>query len=244
MFNFRIIRFFVAVTTAILLFSVNNSVVAFNPQLEPPGDVWLVEGFINMTALEISPTGAAMPFGVDRTIIGDNQIDFRVGIIARFTATDNTGDGKPDDGIYTPEMEHFRVQVGNTGWDETMPNHNLKFQVQRGMVTDVSVILTVTMPSHPDLEFMFSASPGAWVAKDERDEDNVGTISGSYALRDGEVINRPQISVLDGFIKLDATQGNVPDEADCTLLNHYGRMVFDEIDELIYVCSQSGWITK
>lgn len=244
MFSIRIIRFFVAVTTAILLFSVNNSVVAFNPQLEPQSDTWLVEGFINMTALEISPTGAAMPFGVDRTIIGDNQIDFRVGIIARFTAADSTGDGKPDDGTYTPKIERFRVQIGNTGWDETMPNHNLNFQVQRGAVTGVSVMLTETMPSHPDLEFMFPASPGTWVAKDERDEDNVGTIFGSYALRDGEVINRPQISVLDGFIKLDATQGIVPDEADCTLQDHYGRMVFDEINELIYVCSQSGWITK
>jgi hypothetical protein len=244
MFKFRVVHFCVAVTTAVLIFSISSSTIAFNPQPEPPGNVWRVEGFINMTALEILPTGAAMPFGVDSAIIDDDHIDFRVGVIATFTAADSTGGGKPDDGIYTPDMEHFRVQIGNTSWDETMPNHDLEFLLQDGIVTGVSVVITDTMPSHPDFESNFPASPGTWVATDDRDRNYVGIISGSYALMDGEVINRPQISVADGFIKLDATQGNVPGDSDCTLQDHYGRMVFDDSNELLYICSQSGWVTK
>ena len=100
-------------------------------------------------------------------------------------------------------------------------------------------IYTITMPSHPDLEFMFLASPGTWVEKDDRYRNNVGTISGKYVLRGRDV--KPQVSVENGFIKLDATQGNVPDDPDCTLQNHYGRMVFDEINEVLYICGQSGW---
>jgi hypothetical protein len=75
----------------------------------------------------------------------------------------------------------------------------LEFQIQSGLVTGVRVLLTDTMPSHPDLEFMFPASPGAWIATDERDGDNIGIISGSYALTDGEVTDKPQISVVDGL---------------------------------------------
>ena len=244
MFILRKVRSCVVVVAAVLLFCISGSAVAFNPQPEPPGDIWRVEGFINMTALEILPTGAAMPFGVDSTIVGDSQIDFRVGVIATFTATDSTGAGTPDDGIYTPDTEYFRVQIGDTSWDETMPSQGLQFQIQGGIITGVSVVITDTMPAHPDLEFMFPASPGKWVATDDRNGDNVGSINGSYALMDGEVINKPQISVADGFIKLDATQGTSPGDSDCTLPDHYGRMVFDDSNELLYICSQSGWVTK
>lgn len=230
--------------TAALLFCINGSVLAFNPQPEPPGDIWRIEGFINMTALEILPTGDAIPFGVDSTIVADSQIDFRVGVVATFTATDSTGAGTPDDGIYTLDMEYFRVQIGDTSWDETMPTRGLQLQIQGGIGTGASGILTDTMPAHPDLEFMFPASPGTWVATDDRDGNNVGSINGIYGLVDGEVSDKPQISVADGFIKLDATNGTAPGDSDCTLPDHYGRMVFDDSNDLLYICSQSGWVTK
>ena len=243
MFRFREVQSFAAIVIVILLSGISSSALAFNPQPEPPANLWRVEGFINMTSLEISPTGDAMPFAVDSTIVGDNIIDFRSGIIAKFTAPDNTGGGIPDDGTYTAEIEYFQVQIGDTGWDETMPTQNLEFQIQGGLVTGVRAVITETMPAHPDLEFNFPASPGAWIATDERDGDNIGTISGSYALMDGEVTDKAQISVVDGFIKLDTIQGEIPADSDCTLADHFGRMVFDDINGVLYICSQSGWIT-
>ena len=49
-------------------------------------------------------------------------------------------------------------------------------------------VITNTTHAHPDLEFIFASSPGNWVATDERYGDNLGTISGTYALRDAIVL--------------------------------------------------------
>ncbi len=165
--------------------------VGFNPQPEPPANTWKVEGYIDMRPLEIIPTtDSAQPFSVDDSIIGDIEVKFHAAIIATFTAADHDGDLKPDDGFYRPTMRFFDVFIGNTHWDETMPSGDLEFQVQGGLVSGVRGTYTDTMPSHPDLKFMFPDSPGAWIATDERDGNNLGTISGSYALRDSVVVKR------------------------------------------------------
>ena len=238
------IRLFVAINTAITLFFISNLATAFNPQPEPPADLWRIEGFINLTALEIATTGSDIPFGVDEGLVADDIIDFRIAIVATFKAPDSSGDGKPDDGVYSPVIEYFRVQIGNTRWDETMPSEELALQVQHGLVTGVRAVVTATRPTHPDLALKFPASPGTWEATDDRDGVDLGTISGSYSLLDAEVSDKPQISVTDGFIKLDAVQESVPAESDCTLQEHYGRMLFDASNALLYICSQSGWISK
>ena len=189
LFRFHTTCVFVVFTAAVLLCT-GSPVVAWNPQPEPPADSWKVEGFIDMTALEIMPTGTANPFGVDEAIIGDSEVDFHVGVIATFTAPDHDGDLKPDDGFYTATTRFFDVFIGNTHWDETMFSRDLGFQVQGRLVTGVRGVVCGTDHSQPDLEFMFPASPGAWLAIDERDGNNLGTISGSYVLRDGVVPER------------------------------------------------------
>jgi hypothetical protein len=56
--------------------------------------------------------------------------------------------------------------------------------------------------------------------------------------------DKPQISIENGFIKLDTTNGATPLAIDCSSDAHNGRMVFDEMNELLYICTPSGWITK
>ncbi len=163
---------------------------AFNPQPEPPAmpNTWSIEGFMDLLATAVDPTNNEPPFGIDPAIAEDNVVDFSVGIIAMFGARDDDGDGKPNNGLYAGDVSYFRVQIGDTSWDETMmPSTGMQFQVEGGLVTGVSVALTYTMPAHPDLSFMLPASPGAWEALDERDGVNVGAIMGTYALRDGIV---------------------------------------------------------
>jgi len=176
-----------AVITTILLWTA-GSALGFNPQPEPPGDQWWgIEGFIDMTALTIEATGDATPFGLDPMIISDDQIDFHAGIIAGFIALDNDGDLKPDDGTYEASTRFFDVSIGDTHWDDSMFTNEFDFQLQAGIVTGVSGHFTYTMPSHPDLQFMFPSSPGQWVALDERNGNNLGTVSGTYTLRDAVV---------------------------------------------------------
>jgi hypothetical protein len=188
------------VITAILLWTV-GSTLAFNPQSEPPGDQWRIEGFIEMTALATVPTGDAIPFGLDPTIISDGQSDFYAGIIANFTAPDSDGDHKPDDGFYRASTQFFNVSIGDTHWDHTLFTQDFNFQLQGGLVTGVSNWLTDTMPSHPDLHFMFPSSPGEWMALDERNGINLGRVSGTYTLRNAVVpVNdaRPYYTVVRG----------------------------------------------
>lgn len=56
------------------------------------------------------------------------------------------------------------------------------------------------------------------------------------------IVNKPQISVKGGFIKLDITGGILPSNEDCSSSEHYGRQVYDEIYGRLYICSQSGWL--
>lgn len=187
------------VITAILLWTV-GSALAFNPQPEPPADQWGIEGFVDMTALTIASTGDAVPFGLDPTIIVDDQIDFNAAIIASFIAPDNDGDLKPDDGIYRASTRFFNVFIGDTHWEKSMFANDFDFQLQGGIVTGMSGWITETMPSHPDLQFMLPSSPGEWMALDERNGNNLGTVSGTYTLRTA-VVPVPS-AVLLGMIGL------------------------------------------
>ncbi len=188
MFRFKQRGVFVIVAAAVVLVSMAATVFAFNPQPEPPADTWKVEGFVDMTALTSEPTGVGNPFHFDPSLIGDGLVDFRGGIVATFVAPTNAFTGKPQDGLYYPTMDYFRLRIGNTSWDETMiPAESIDFQLQGGLVTGVGGVITFTRPEHPDLALFLPSSPGAWMATDERGGVNLGTISGEYGLRDGIV---------------------------------------------------------
>jgi len=177
-FDFTYASFTIA--TVVLLCTV-GSTFAFNPQPEPPANQWGVDGFIDMAGMATEPTSVAMPFGLNHTIIGDDQIDFHARIIASFTAP---GDLKPDNGIYTASTRFFDVFIGDTHWDHTLITRDFDFQLQGGIVTGVRAEICPTLAGQPDLYFMFPASPGEWTALDERYGNNLGIVSGSYALRD------------------------------------------------------------
>jgi len=169
----------------------------FNPQPEPPGS-WSVEGYIDMWIEVADQTTAAMPFGINPDIVGDSDVDFSAGIIARFDA-DTTADEKPVDGEYSAELQFFQVQIGNTNWDETMPNTGILLEVTGGVVSGMGGNMTCTVPAHPDLEFWLPTSPGQWEARDERsdrDEVDLGLIRGTYALRDGVVPEPSSLTLL------------------------------------------------
>ena len=51
------------------------------------------------------------------------------------------------------------------------------------------------MPAHPDLSLALPASPGTWEALDKRDDANLGTVMGTYELRDG-IIPEPMTACL------------------------------------------------
>lgn len=52
------------------------------------------------------------------------------------------------------------------------------------------------------------------------------------------------ITVTNGFINLDVTGGGQPDDAECDAANEYGRMILDETSGALWLCYQSGWISK
>ena len=178
----------VAVCAASLLVLCGQA-AAFTPQQGLPGE-WRVEGYIDLWAETIDQMNSVPPFGVDPAMASDGVVDFSAAIIAGFNAPDAEGDGKADDGLYDAHLQHFRLRIGDTEWDETMPG-NIQFQANGGLVAGVSVVLTVTVPSHPDLSLALPASPGTWKALDERGDVNHGTIAGTYALRDGVVVPEP-----------------------------------------------------
>jgi len=146
---------------------------------------WRIEGFVDLLTTAMDPSDTVPPFGVDPAIVGDGVVDFSLGIIATFDAPDVEGDNQPDDGAYAVDLQYLLVRIGNTTWDHTMPNTGVQFQIEGGAVTCLGGNITCTVPAHPDLELFMAASPGTWIALDERGADNLGTIEGTYSLRDG-----------------------------------------------------------
>lgn len=53
---------------------------------------------------------------------------------------------------------------------------------------------------------------------------------------------KPQISINGGYIKLDINIGVPPPDSDCTLSEHAGRMVYDPVGKILYICD-TGWST-
>ena len=169
---------------------------AFTPNSVSPG-AWHVEGFADMYADAMEPAGAdPPPFGIDPAIVDDDEMDFAAGMIATFAAGDRDNDGRPDDGLYPADVDLFRLRIGDTTWDETMPASEMLLGVKDGLVMGAQVRLTDTDASHPDLEFFMPASPGAWMALDERGDTNLGSISGNYVLRDATVPEPATLALL------------------------------------------------
>lgn len=204
MMCFCLSRTCVTACSVIFLLSICGQAVAFNPQPEPPGDRWRIEGFADLLSTAMAVTDTDPPFGLNRAIVGDDVVDFSAGMIARFEAPDNNGDNLVDDGIYAGDLLYFRVKIGDTDWDEMIPNSGMLLKVERGVIVGLSFTICDTLADHPDLTFMFPASPGTWEALDKRDGINLGTISGIYELRDGIVPEPTTFGLLGGLLVLGA----------------------------------------
>jgi hypothetical protein len=51
------------------------------------------------------------------------------------------------------------------------------------------------------------------------------------------------IAISEGYIKLDTTDGKGPPYWDCSDDAHQGRMVVDDVNDTLYICTDSGWKT-
>ena len=51
------------------------------------------------------------------------------------------------------------------------------------------------------------------------------------------------ISVKDGYIKMATTDGDPPFDGDCAETAHNGRMIVDDVNNVLYICTASGWTT-
>ncbi|MCP4666074.1 MAG: hypothetical protein GY849_06880, partial [Deltaproteobacteria bacterium] len=47
----------------------------------------------------------------------------------------------------------------------------------------------------------------------------------------------------EGYVQLD-TVAAAPPAADCDEASEEGRMKFDPVTEVLYICAASGWVTK
>ena len=53
-----------------------------------------------------------------------------------------------------------------------------------------------------------------------------------------------QMSIDNGFIKLDTTEGIGPFDVDCASSDQHGRLIVDDVNGLLYVCTEAGWLAK
>lgn len=84
--------------------------------------------------------------------------------------------------------------------------------------------------------------PGQWADAGLPDWDRVLPFICEWDELSSEI--KPEISVVDGFIKLDIANEGEPLNADCSSNSHEGRMVLDSDAGILYLCTSSGWLAK
>jgi len=50
------------------------------------------------------------------------------------------------------------------------------------------------------------------------------------------------IVVNGGYLRLDTTQGGAPPAEDCAETSHEGRLIADEVNDTLYLCTEAGWV--
>lgn len=60
----------------------------------------------------------------------------------------------------------------------------------------------------------------------------------------GQFKNQTAISAKGGYIQLEVQHDRLPPETHCSDSSHHGRLVVDDVNDLLYICTQSGWIAK
>ncbi len=91
------------------------------------------------------------------------------------------------DGLQFGKFVDFDLTIGKVNWNESLPHTTPQFLLSKGGIAGVAVVITDTMPVHPDLSLFLPGSPGTWSVKDEPDTSGQGifggNFGGTYALR-------------------------------------------------------------
>jgi hypothetical protein len=103
---------------------------------------------------------------------------------------------------------------------------------------------------------LFSENPRtgdkAWAVKytggfiPTNDGDSIVRCKGAdkFDSENGCTAGPSEIGIKGGYINLETTDGSAPPDSDCSLDAHNGRMIVDDVNNLLYICTDSGWISK
>ncbi len=84
------------------------------------------------------------------------------------------------DGIQDGRFINFNLTIGEVNWNESQPHSSPQFLLSSGEIVAASVILTDTLPAHPDLSLFLPESPAAWKVKDENDASGKPIFGGNF----------------------------------------------------------------
>ncbi|EGV27554.1 hypothetical protein ThidrDRAFT_4635 [Thiorhodococcus drewsii AZ1] len=205
--------------------------------------------------IEYSPTaGVAYPYNIPETALGPPDYTFghegdgtvslgNAGvIILKFTDNSLTtsGDVSADLWIFEegpaiePTEVYIKTDLGN--WISVGDTSGGTYGIDIDQFIGVGVVEgeSYTYVKLVDLLPDQGGSPNYAGA----DIDAVGAISSIQST------NKPEIRVDSGYVNLSVTSGETPPEADCATSRDHGRMVFDEINQILHICSPAGWVDK
>ena len=83
--------------------------------------------------------------------------------------------------------------------------------------------------------------PAGWDNLTRVDFDYIGNYVGIDNVNVALGVPDTKLSVDGGYIKLDNIDGGTPPDSHCSVEAHNGRMIYDDISEVIWVCTKSGW---
>lgn len=84
------------------------------------------------------------------------------------------------DGVHYSRLVNFDLTIGEVNWNESQPHSSPQFLLLFGRIDALSVILTTTLPAHPDLSLFLPESPASWAVEDENDPTGKPVFGGDF----------------------------------------------------------------
>jgi len=84
------------------------------------------------------------------------------------------------DGVQDSRFVSFDLTIGEVNWNESQPHSSPQFLLSSGGIDALSVIVTYTLPAHPDLALFLPESPATWEVKDENDPTGKPIFGGNF----------------------------------------------------------------
>jgi hypothetical protein len=90
------------------------------------------------------------------------------------------------DGVHEGRFVEFNLTIGPVVWNESQVTSPPEFLISGGLIEGVAVVITDTLPEHPNLTLTLPSSPGTWRVDDENDPTGQpiygGNFGGTYTL--------------------------------------------------------------